>query len=119
MKKDQSTDMLNVDGLDSDDESIRKKLAPGIVKRLRNRKGKAVVSISKLSKASKKNTKVGHDKRWSKVVAPATKKKSLTRKKVPSSDSEYNVEQDVQDIMLFTETGWGDLGISSLLSMFT
>lgn len=48
-KKDQSIDIVNVGNLDSDDEPIGKRLALGIAKRLRNRKGKAVESSSTLS----------------------------------------------------------------------
>lgn len=39
-KNDQSTDIVNVDDLNSDDEPIGKTLASGIAKRLKNRKGK-------------------------------------------------------------------------------
>lgn len=37
VKKDKSINIINVDDLDSDDESIGKSLAPSINKRLRNR----------------------------------------------------------------------------------
>ncbi|XP_050896478.1 uncharacterized protein LOC127103258 [Lathyrus oleraceus] len=101
VKKDQSTDIVNVDYLDSDDEPIGKRLAPGIVKRLKSRKGKVVESTSKSPKAPKKSRSVGPSKGWSKVVTPATKKRSLKRKEVPSSssDSDFDVEKNVQDIM--------------------
>ncbi|XP_050916657.1 uncharacterized mitochondrial protein AtMg00810-like [Lathyrus oleraceus] len=69
--------------LDSDDEPIGKKLAPGIAKRLKNRKGKVIVSTTKLSNASKKSVGVGPAKEWSKVVTPATKKRSMKRKEMP------------------------------------
>ncbi|XP_050895912.1 uncharacterized protein LOC127102603 [Lathyrus oleraceus] len=61
VKKDLSTEIVNVDGLDSDDKLIG----------------------------------------WSNVVTPATKKRSLKRKEDSSSlsDSEYDVEQNVSDIV--------------------
>lgn len=83
----QSTDIINIDDLDSNDEPIRKKLAPGIAKRLKNMKEKVVMSASKPSKASKKNVGVGPAKGWRKFVTPTTKKRSLKRKEVPSSKS--------------------------------
>lgn len=55
---------------------------------------KDVASVGKTSKAPKKNVVVGPAKGWSKVVAPTKK-----RKRASSSDSEYDVEQNVQDIM--------------------
>ncbi|XP_050878659.1 uncharacterized protein LOC127082464 [Lathyrus oleraceus] len=78
-KKDQSIDTVNVGNLDYDDEPIGKKLALGIAKRLRNRKGKA-------------------------VVTPVSKKRSPKRKEVPygSSVSDCDVEHDVQDIISAT-----------------
>ncbi|XP_050915932.1 uncharacterized protein LOC127131031 [Lathyrus oleraceus] len=87
---------------DFDDESMSvegKNVALGIAKRLKNRKRKVVVSTSKPSKASKKSAGFRYVKEWSKVVTPATKKRSVKRKDVPLSDSEYDVEQNVQGIM--------------------
>lgn len=100
-KKDQSTDMVNIDDLDSDDKPIGKRLAPGITKRLKRRKQKTVNPSSKPSKYLKRSTSVGPTKGWSKVVTPITKKRSLKRKEVPSdsSDSDCDVENDVQDII--------------------
>lgn len=94
VKKDKYINIVNVDDLNSDDEPIEKRLAPSIAKRLRNRTGKDVASTSKPSKAPKKSFVVIPAKGWSKVVAPAKK-----MKEAPSSDSEYNIEQNVQDIM--------------------
>ncbi|KAI5408008.1 hypothetical protein KIW84_054024 [Lathyrus oleraceus] len=67
-KKDQSTDIENIDDLDSDDEPIGKILSPGISKRLKRRKGKAVESSSKPSKSLKRSTSVGPTKGWSKCA---------------------------------------------------
>ncbi|XP_050889545.1 uncharacterized protein LOC127094811 [Lathyrus oleraceus] len=101
VKKDQSTSIINIDDQDSDDEPIGKRMAPGMAKRLKSRKGKVVESTSKPPKAPKKSKSVGPTKGWSKVVTLTMKKSSLKRKKVPSSssDSEYDIEQNVQDIM--------------------
>jgi len=41
---------------------------------------------SQPSNASKKNVGVGPAKEWSKVMTPATKKRSLKRKEIPLSD---------------------------------
>lgn len=100
VKKDQSTDIVNVEDLDFDDDPIGKRLAQGVAKRLKSRNGKGVESIRKPPNIPKKSTSVGPAKRWSKVITPATKKRSLKRKEVPSnsSDSEYDVKQKVQDI---------------------
>ncbi|KAI5410384.1 hypothetical protein KIW84_055766 [Lathyrus oleraceus] len=105
VKKYWFTDIVNVDNLDSDDEPIENNLAPSIDKRLNNRKGKVVVSSSKPSKASKKSVGVGPVKGWSKVLTPATKKRSLKRKEVPLSEPDYDVEQNIQDIMPSTKKG--------------
>ncbi|KAI5431209.1 hypothetical protein KIW84_035392 [Lathyrus oleraceus] len=96
-KKDRSTDIVNVDNLDSDDEPIGKRLAPEIMKRLKSRKGKAVESSSKPSKSLKRSTSVGTTKWWSKVVTPITKKRTLKRNEVlsDSNESDCDVEHDV------------------------
>ncbi|XP_050902793.1 uncharacterized protein LOC127115250 [Lathyrus oleraceus] len=103
-KKDQSIDIVNIDDLDSDDKLIDKKLAPRIAKRLKRIKGKVVESSSKPSKALKICTSVSPTKWWSKVVTPATKKRSLKRKEIPygSIDFDFDVELDVQDIISAT-----------------
>ncbi|XP_050876650.1 uncharacterized protein LOC127080367 [Lathyrus oleraceus] len=89
-KKDQSTDIENIDDLDSDDEPIGKILSPGISKRLKRRKGKAVESSSKPSKSLKRSTSVGPTKGWSKVVNPVTKKRYLKRKEASSASKKWN-----------------------------
>ena len=50
-------------------------------------------------KDTKKSGVVGPPKGWSKVTVPETKKRSLKRKEVSVSDSNYDDEQDVLDIM--------------------
>lgn len=113
VKNDQSIDIVMVYDLDSDDEPIGKRLVPRMAKRLKSRKGKVVESTSKPPKAPKKSTSVGPAKGWSKVITPDTKKRSLKRKKVPysSSDSNVDVEQNVQDIIPLKK----DVGKRSLL----
>ncbi|MCI60030.1 Envelope-like protein, partial [Trifolium medium] len=65
-----------------------------------SRSGKVVPSTSVLARTTKKTSGIGPKKGWSKVVVPADKKKkSLKGKCVPSSDSEYDVVQDVPDIL--------------------
>ncbi|XP_050915846.1 uncharacterized protein LOC127130940 [Lathyrus oleraceus] len=98
---DQPIDIVNIEDLDSDDVPIGKRLAYGIAKRLKNRKGQVVGSSNAPSKSVIKKANVGPTKRWSKVVTPTPKKKSLKRKKVPSesSESDQDVEHNVQDII--------------------
>lgn len=79
-KKDQSTNIVNLNDLDSDDEPIGKRLAPGITKRLKKRKGNAIESSSTPSKSLKRRTSFGPIIGWSKVVTHISKKKSLKRK---------------------------------------
>ncbi|XP_050915165.1 uncharacterized protein LOC127130144 [Lathyrus oleraceus] len=101
VKKDQSTDIVNVDDPDSNDEPTGKRLTLRITKRLKSRKGKVVESTRKPTKAPKKSTSVGSAKGWNKVVTPSTKKRSLKRKEVPfsSSDSDFDVEHDIPNIV--------------------
>lgn len=87
--------------MDSDDVPIGQRPAPGIDKRLKNKKGQAIESSSTPSKSLGKKASVGPTKRWSKVVTPFSKKKSLKRKEVPyeSSDSNHDVEHNIQDVV--------------------
>lgn len=100
-KKDQSTAIVNLEDLDSDDVLIVQRLASGIAKILKNRKGQPIESSSTPSKSLRKRASVSTTKRWSKVVTPIFKKKSLKRKEFPSesSDSDHDVEHNVQDIV--------------------
>ncbi|MCI14385.1 envelope-like protein, partial [Trifolium medium] len=93
-------EIVDVDDCDSIDQPLQKSFGGSIAKRLRNRKGNDVPSTSVPPKTTKKTTDVGPKKGWNKVVAPAEKKKkTLKRKEVPTSDSDYNVEPDVPDIV--------------------
>ncbi|KAI5397160.1 hypothetical protein KIW84_063112 [Lathyrus oleraceus] len=68
-KKDQSTDIVNIEDMDFDDVPIGQRLTPGITKRLKNRKGQAIESSSTHSKSLRKRASVGPTKRWSKVLS--------------------------------------------------
>ncbi|KAI5420198.1 hypothetical protein KIW84_044109 [Lathyrus oleraceus] len=92
--------VVNVDDLTSDEEPLTNIVTPGITKRLQRRKGKAVEIKRKSggmkntpSRSSIGKSHVGPARSWSKVVTPTRK-----RKNVSSSDSEFEVEKDVQDI---------------------
>ena len=100
-KKDQPTDIVNIEDLNSDDVPIGQRLAPRIAKRLKNKKGQDIESSSTPFKSLRKIASVGPTKRWSKVVTPVSKKKYLKRKEVPSESSESgpDVEHNVQDII--------------------
>lgn len=92
-RKEKPTIIVNVDEMNSDEEHIAKNLASGITKRLKNRIGKVVMNEDTAFKTVKKKVLVGLTKSWSKVVDPTRK-----RKEVSSSESDYDVEHDVQDI---------------------
>lgn len=79
-KKDQSTDIVNIEDLDYDDLPIDQRLAPRIAKRLKNRKGQAIETSNTPSKSLRKRASVCPTKGWSKVVTPVSKKKYLKRK---------------------------------------
>lgn len=66
---------MNIDDLNSNDDPVGKRLAPGIAKRLKRRNGKVVESSSKPSKSLKRSTSVGPTKGWSKIVTLVTKKR--------------------------------------------
>ncbi|MCI61549.1 hypothetical protein A2U01_0082806, partial [Trifolium medium] len=78
-----------------DNESPAEKTpAPSIAKRLGSNSGKDVVTAGETTKTPKKWKKVskavqyGPKKQWSKVATPVeSKKKSLKRKEISSSDS--------------------------------
>ena len=89
-------DVVNVSEEDSDEIPLARMC---VAKRLKDRKGKTALTEIQPSKATKRNVIVGPTKIWSKVTPPTAKKKSLKRKQAPFTDSKYDVEQDVQDIM--------------------
>lgn len=91
-RKEKSNVIVNLNELDSDEETIAKNMAPGIAKRLKNRISKVVMTEGMPSKASKKHVGVGSTKSWRKVTA------NRKRNEVSSSESDFDVEHDVWDI---------------------
>ena len=97
------SDFIDLEDVESDEEPIAKKLAPGIAERLQNRKGKTPITRSGRIKtvAQKKSTPVTPTtSRWSKVEIPSKK-----RKEISSSDSDDDVEPDVPDIKKAKKSG--------------
>ncbi|KAH1253654.1 hypothetical protein GmHk_04G010263 [Glycine max] len=86
-------DLIDLEEVESDEEPIANRLAPGIAERLQGRKGKTPIERSGRIKtmAQKKSTPVTPTtSRRSKVVIPSKK-----RKEISSSDSDDDVELDV------------------------
>ncbi|KAL5179555.1 hypothetical protein HKD37_01G000838 [Glycine soja] len=93
----------DLEEVESDEEPIANKLAPGIAERLQSRKGKTPITRSGRIKtmAQKKSTPITPTtSRWSKVVIPSKK-----RKEISSSDSDDDVELDVPDIKRAKKSG--------------
>ncbi|KAH1210131.1 hypothetical protein GmHk_15G044510 [Glycine max] len=96
-------DFIDLEEVESDEEPIAKKLAPGIAERLQSRKGKTPITRSGRIKttAQKKSTPITPTtSRWSKVAIPSKK-----RKEISSSDSDDDVELDVPDIKRAKKSG--------------
>ncbi|KAL5187178.1 hypothetical protein HKD37_05G012899 [Glycine soja] len=86
-------DIIDLEEVESDEEPIANRLAPGIAERLQGRKGKTPIKRSGRIKtmAQKKSTPVTPaTSRRSKVAIPSKK-----RKEISSSDSDDDVELDV------------------------
>ncbi|KAH1266167.1 hypothetical protein GmHk_01G001720 [Glycine max] len=86
-------DLIDLEEVESDEEPIANKLAPGIAERLQSRKGKTPIKRSGRIKtmAQKKSTPITPtSSRRSKVAIPSKK-----RKEISSSDSDDDVELDV------------------------
>ncbi|KAL5180355.1 hypothetical protein HKD37_01G001507 [Glycine soja] len=97
------SDLIDLEDVESDEEPIANKLAPGIAERLQSRKGKTPITRSGRIKtmAQKKSTPITPTtSRWSKVAIPSKK-----RKEISSSDSDYDVELDVPDIKRAKKSG--------------
>ncbi|KAL5147143.1 hypothetical protein HKD37_06G016882 [Glycine soja] len=97
------SDLIDLEEVESDEEPIANKLAPGIAERLQSRKGKTPITRSGRIKtmAQKKSTPITPTtSRWSKVAIPSKK-----RKEISSSDSDYDVELDVPDIRRAKKSG--------------
>ncbi|KAH1249594.1 hypothetical protein GmHk_05G012912 [Glycine max] len=89
-------DLIDLEEVESDEEPLANKLAPGIAERLQSRKGKTPIKRSGGIKtmAQKKSTPITPTtSRRSKVAIPSKK-----RKEISSSDSDDDVEPDVPDI---------------------
>ncbi|KAH1210447.1 hypothetical protein GmHk_15G044753 [Glycine max] len=87
------SDLIDLEDVESDEEPIANKLAPGIAERLQSRKGKTPLKRSGRIKtmAQKKSTPITPTtSRRSKVAIPSKK-----RKEISSSDSDDDVELDV------------------------
>ncbi|KAL5156381.1 hypothetical protein HKD37_U058824 [Glycine soja] len=98
-----SSDLIDLEEVESDEEPIANKLAPGIAERLQSRKGKTLITRSGRIKtmAQKKSTPITPTtSRWSKVAIPSKK-----RKEISSSDSDDDVELDVLDIKRAKKSG--------------
>ncbi|KAL5161513.1 hypothetical protein HKD37_07G018785 [Glycine soja] len=96
-------DLIDLEEVESDEEPIVNKLAPGIAERLQSRKGKTPITRSGRIKtmAQKKSTPITPTtSRWSKVAIPSKK-----RKEISSSDSDDDVELDVPDIKRAKKSG--------------
>jgi len=102
--------LVNVDELDLDDISLSNTLGEGVAKRLRSNKGIAVLptstipkkmttSVTETPKSRSKSTRVGLKKGWSKVIVKTAAGSFRKRKVIPSSESEYEVEKDVLNIV--------------------
>ncbi|CAJ2638250.1 unnamed protein product [Trifolium pratense] len=77
-----------------DVESLQFKSTPraGISRRLRSNTGKDIATPSEATK-----TKIGPKKQWSKVTVPSgSKKKTVKRKTISSSDSDYEEDQNAE-----------------------
>ncbi|KAL5133608.1 hypothetical protein HKD37_03G006903 [Glycine soja] len=86
-------DLIDLEEVESDEEPIANRLAPGIAERLQSRKGKTPIKRSGRIKtmAQKKSTPITPtSSRRSKVAIPSKK-----RKEISSSDSDDDVELDV------------------------
>ncbi|KAL5148847.1 hypothetical protein HKD37_13G035816 [Glycine soja] len=86
-------DLIDLEEVESDEEPIANKLAPGIAERLQSRKGKTPIKRSGRIKtmAQKKSTPITPTtSRRSKVAIPSKK-----RKEISSSDSDDDVKLDV------------------------
>ena len=104
--KEKNKNVVDVDELDLDDIPLTNTLGEGVAKRLRSNKGIVVTPSSTIPKKmvglvtgtpkSKINsTRVGPKKGWSKVSVKNAPGSSRKRKVIPSSESEYDVEEDV------------------------
>ncbi|CAJ2667740.1 unnamed protein product [Trifolium pratense] len=96
-EKEKEKDVVDVDNYETTKTAERP--SGGITKRLRSCTGKVVPTASKTPAPRVKTKGVGPVKGWSKVFSPPSKKKeTLKRKKESSSDSDYDVAEDVANV---------------------
>ncbi|KAK2374492.1 hypothetical protein QL285_075449 [Trifolium repens] len=99
----QEYEVINVaDTADDGVDEVPISQAFGISKRLRSSKGKCVAGLQETPQPVKKTTGtsvgIGPKKGWSKVTPKTSAVKTRKRKAAASSDTEYNVEEDVPNI---------------------
>ncbi|WJX73267.1 hypothetical protein P8452_57071 [Trifolium repens] len=99
---DEDTTIVDVEDYDSD-LPLNMIAEDSIARRTRSGKGPATVERSPAAtkekkKPVKRQVLYGPKKGYSKAVVPPAKKKTQKRKEPPTSDSEYDVEQDVAHI---------------------
>jgi len=92
-------DMVNVEDIVSDDISLAEREVESVAKRLRSNKGKTVPFEVKSPKSKTKIAGIGPKKGWSKVKVKSTTGRTKKRKAASTSESEYDVEEDVLDII--------------------
>jgi hypothetical protein len=91
-------DLVMDENIVSEDVPLAETKIESVAKRLRSNKGKAVLTKEETPNTKKKVDGVGPKKGWSKVKVNSTAGKMRKRKVVSSSESEYDVEKDVQSI---------------------
>jgi hypothetical protein len=96
-EKENEKTVVDVDDLD--DVPLAQKVGEDVAKRLRSNKGKSV-DVAEKPTGKGRTPVVGPKKSWSKVVVKSSAGSSRKRKNVSSSESEYEAEEDVQDIVI-------------------
>jgi len=92
-------DVVNVENINSDDIPQAKRDVESVANRLRSNKGKAVPSKVETPKTKTETVGVGSKKGWSKVKVKSTAGRTKKRKGVSTSELEYDVEEDVSNII--------------------
>jgi len=92
-------DIVIMDDLVSNDTSLVEREVESVAKRLRSNKGKTILTKVEAPKNKRMIAGVGPKKGWSKVKVKSTAERTRKRKIVSSSESEFDVEKDVQSII--------------------
>jgi len=90
---------VNVKELRSNEEPIGQRVTTSVSNKLKRRKRKNTYPGYESSIEAKKSTIMSPARAWSKVSIPIIKKRTSKRKEVLDSDYDYEVEQDVMDIV--------------------